>query len=72
MSSLTSIIPNIASTFNANLLANNEVYQRLKDKSSSPISYHGIEFKIPEFDGRGALGEDGSYLSSYPDIRRPK
>ncbi len=51
---------------------NNEVYQRLKDKSSSPISYHGLEFKIPEFDNRGALGEDGSYLSSKPDIRRPK
>ena len=66
------LLSGVTQVFNANLLANNEVYQRLKDKSSSPISYNGIEFKIPEFDGRGALGEDGSYLSSTPDIRRPK
>lgn len=66
------LLSGVTQVFNANSLANNEVYQRLKDKSSSPISYNGIEFKIPEFDGRGALGEDGSYLSSNPDIRRPK
>ena len=66
------LLSGVTQVFNANSLANNEVYQRLKDKSSSPISYNGIEFKIPEFDGTGALGEDGSYLSSKPDIRRPK
>ena len=46
---------------------NNEIYNKLKDKSKAPISYKGFNLKVASFDGKYGLDEQGNAMYNYSD-----
>lgn len=44
--------------------SNNEIYNRLKDKSRAPFNYKGLQLKVSNFDGTYGRDDSGNIMSN--------